>query len=257
MSNDERITGRRVIRALQRRLLDRRYPMNAFRGVYRDFAEAQRAAPATKPVGYDSAHSEDWYENKLHEVFLEDYPVLFWLRAALAGSCSVFEIGGHTGEAYYGFCRLLEYPPHLAWTILDVPTIAAKGEAMARERGATNLAFVRNVAEVDGADIVFASGALQYIDTPSLAETIAAFRTKPRHVLINVTPMYDGPAFVTLQNVGTVYCPYRVFNRRELVQSLERLGYSLVDAWKTNRAFSIRGHPERAFDHYSGLYLRA
>jgi putative methyltransferase (TIGR04325 family) len=250
------ITTERILRSVQRRILDRLYPGNSFLGVYKDFAEAARAAPRVKPLGYDLAGSEGWYQHKLTDVLLEDYPVLFWLRSAFLDSGSLFEIGGHIGEAFYAFARVLSYPPELLWTIFDVPTINAKGAALARERGKTNLRFVQRTDQVDGADIIFAAGALQYIDSPTLAETVSSFRIKPKHILLNSTPVYDGPACVTLQNIGRVYCPYRIFNRQELIKSLDDIGYSLIDAWKKERAFRIRWHPERSFDHYSGFYFR-
>lgn len=247
-----------VLRWLQWRLLPGGLqPVNSFSGVYASFAQAADAAPKARPIGYDAAKSEDWYLGKFNTVLLEDYPVLFWLRSAFEDSHSLFEIGGHVGVAYYGFAQVLSYPADLVWTICDVPTVVAAGEALARERGRTNLRFVIDPAQSEGSDIVLAAGALQYVDAPGLAQTIAAFRHRPKHVLINTTPVYDGPAFVTLQNIGTAYCPYRVFNRKELLRSMKSLGYSLVATWQKERAFRIPGHAERSFDHYSGFYFRA
>jgi putative methyltransferase (TIGR04325 family) len=207
-------------------------------------------------LGYDSADSANWYLGKLDTLQLEDYPVVFWLRTAFENSRSVFEVGGHIGEAYYGFARLLTYPPGLTWTICDVPTVTAAGEALAKERGKENLRFVTKPEQSDGADIFLACGALQYLEQ-SPAEMISAFPERPQHVLINTTPIYDGPAFVTVQNIGSAYCAYRIFNRQQLVDSLEQLGYSLVDSWQKERKFRIPKHPEQNFDHYTGLYFRS
>ena len=251
------LTPARILRSLRRRLHDHLQPLNQFRGVYDSFADALRAAPRTKAVGYDAANSSDWYLDKHNEVRLEDYPVLFWLRTAFEDSRSLFEIGGHVGVAYYGFAQVLTYPRDLTWTICDVPTVAAAGEALARERGRSNIRFVTSPAQVEGADIVLAAGALQYVETPSLAGTLAAFRARPKHVLVNTTPVYDGPSFITLQNIGPVYCPYRAFNRQEFVDSLQSLGYSLVSSWQKERVFRVPGHPERSFDHYTGFYFRS
>ena len=71
---------------------------------------------------------------------------------------------------------MLSYPEEPIWTICDVPSIVAAGEALARERGRANLRFVTNPAQSEGADIVPAAGALQYVDCPSLAQTIASLR---------------------------------------------------------------------------------
>jgi putative methyltransferase (TIGR04325 family) len=246
----------RVIRAVQNRVMDRLQPLNAFRGVYANFAEAERAAPPTKPLGYDSADSADWYLKKLAGVQLEDYPVLYWLRAAFAESRTVLEIGGHVGVAYYGFARVIQYPAGLRWTILDVPSVVQAGARLAKERARTDVAFVADLSDTEGAEILLAAGALQYFDAPSLAGTITGLRVQPKHVLVNVTPVYDGPGFVTLQNIGSVYCPYRIFNRHEFIAPLEALGYTLIDAWEKPRAFSVPRHPDRSFETYSGFYLR-
>lgn len=250
------LTPSRLLRSLRRRWDDFRQPLNHFRGVYDSFAEAQRAAPRVKALGYDAFDSSRWYLNKHQEVRQEDYPALFWLRTAFEDSHSLFEIGGHVGVAYYGFAQVLSYPPDLTWTICDVPTVVAAGEALARERGRTNLRFVTSARQVEGADIVLAAGALQYVDTPSLAEALTGFSRRPRHVLINTTPVYEGPSFITLQNIGPAYCPYRAFNRQEFVGSLRDLGYSLVASWQKERLFRVPGHPDKSFDHYSGFYLR-
>ena len=246
----------RILGSLRRRVRDHFQPLNQFRGVYASFGDAQRAAPRMKALGYDAFDSSRWYLSKHTDVQLEDYPVLFWLRTAFEDGRSLFEIGGHTGVAYYGFAQVLSYPRDLVWTICDVPRVTAAGEALARERGRTNIRFVTSPTQIEGADIVLAAGALQYIESPDLAETIAGFRARPRHVLVNTTPVYDGPSLITLQNVGPAYCPYRAFNRQEFVGSLKNLGYSLVASWRKERAFRVPGHPDKSFDHYSGFYFR-
>jgi putative methyltransferase (TIGR04325 family) len=250
------LTASRVIDAIRVRVQDRMQPINEVRGVYRTFGEAERAAPRVKPVGYEAANAGDWYADKLTGVQLEDYPVLFWLSQALVHSRSIFEIGGHVGVAYYGFSQLLDYPADLTWTILDVPSVMAAGEDFARRRGRTNLRFAtEGVGAGDGADIVLAAGSLQYLET-NLSDIIRGWRVRPEHLLINITPVYDGPAYVTVQNVGSVYCAYRIFNRQELVTSLEALDYALVDSWRKPRALRVPLHPERSFEYYSGFYFR-
>jgi putative methyltransferase (TIGR04325 family) len=224
--------------------------------VYATFAEASRAAPPTKPVGYDHPEPATYYRGRLDRIHHDDYPAIFWFRVALEGSESLFEIGGHVGVAFYSFARLVTYPPNLKWTILEVPAVAASGEALCSERGRTNLRFITDPSQTKGADIVLAAGSLQYVESPSLAEAIAGFRLRPRHVIVNKTPMYDGIPFVTLQNIGGAYCPYRIPNRADFVASLEHLGYELHDTWQKERLFRITGHPDKAFDHYSGFYFR-
>lgn len=249
------LTPARIIQAVQVRIRDRLQPTNDVRGVYASFAEAVAAAPRTKPTGYDSAGAGNWYQDKLTGVQLEDYPVLFWLERAFADSRTVFEIGGHVGVAYYGFSKLVRYPDGHQWTILDVPSVADAGRKLAASRGVTNLHFASDASGGDGAEIVLAAGALQYLER-GLADILSGWKQKPKHILINVTPVYDGPAFVTVQNVSSAYCAYRIFNRQELIDGLDAIGYSLVDSWSKPRPLRVPGRPDRSFDRYSGFYFR-
>lgn len=249
------LTPARILQAVQLRIRDRLQPINEVRGVYASFAEAAAAAPRTKPVGYDFAHAENWYEDKLSAPRLADYPVIFWLGRAFADASSVFEIGGHVGTAYYGFSTILRYPAEHQWTILDVPTVVTAGRTLAAARGAQNLHFTADPSLVDGAEIVLASGSLQYLEG-RIAQILNGWRVHPRHVLINVTPVYDGPEFVTLQNIGSAYCAYHVFNRQAFIQELASAGYALVDSWAIPRHFHVPGHRERSFNEYSGFYFR-
>ena len=59
------LTVGRIVRSVRGRLFDGSAPLNSCRGVYSSFAEATRAAPPSKPVGYDAANSADWYLAKL------------------------------------------------------------------------------------------------------------------------------------------------------------------------------------------------
>lgn len=250
------LTVKRVCRSIRRRLVNRAFPINALRGVYASFAEAAAAAPAIKPIGYELANSAGWYEEKFTQVGLEDYPVLFWLKHALASCRSLFEIGGHVGEAYYAFRRLLEYPTDMQWTVLDVPSIASEGAELAKVKGANGLRFCADTENVSPADIVLAVGALQYFEGPVLVDVIRKMKHSPRHVIINNTPIYDGAGYITLQNIGSVYCPYRIFNRGELVDAIEKEGYRFVDSWSKPRPVHIPGHPDKSFTGYCGLYFQ-
>lgn len=245
----------RILQVLRRRWHDRIQPLNAFRGVYQNFREAEANAPRLKPLGYDQADSTNWYLRNLRRVQFGDYPILYWLREAFTDSRSVLEIGGHLGEAYYGFSTVVQYPDDLTWTVMDVPSIAKAGAELADKERRTNIQFINSLEDRRGADIVLSTGALQYLET-HLSDAIAQMRTRPKHILINFIPVYDGPAFVTVQNIGTAYCAYRVFNRKEFVDSLEGLGFALVDSWKKPRDFEVASHPQRSFKHYTGFYFR-
>lgn len=246
----------RIVHGVRSRLLGHFETLNSCAGVFESFAHAATAVPETKPLGYDEANTTDWYLWKMNTISLEDYPVIFWLRDALQHCRSIIEIGGHIGEAFYAFSRVLTYPADLDWTICDVPSVIKVGRSLAEERGASNLSFVSTPTQTKGADIFLACGSLQYFDARSPAEIIARYSVRPRHVLINTSPIYDGPSFVTIQNIGSAFCLYRVFNRQHIVRSMDSLGYTLVDTWRRDRKFRIPHHPECSFEHYTGMYLR-
>jgi putative methyltransferase (TIGR04325 family) len=79
----------------------------------------------------------------------------------------------------------------------------------------------------------------------------------PKHLLLCKVPVYDRPTAVTLSNMGTAICLYRLFNRDEFVANVTSLGYRLVDEWRSFDAGHCRipFYPEHAIDAYSGFYF--
>lgn len=225
--------------------------------MFRDFDEAARSAPSGVPIGYDNVEAASFYRDLLGQFRHDDYPAILWLTQALGSSQTLLEIGGHVGVAYYTFERLVGLPEGFTWTILDTPTVADAGRQLARERGRGNIRFISDFDEVDDRiDILFAAGSLQYVPGPLLPVRLSRMGHPPRHVLINKTPVTDHEGFVTLQNLGVAYCPYRVHARGQLIDPLLAMGYEIVDSWQKDRRLIVKGHPERTLEHYSGFYLR-
>jgi putative methyltransferase (TIGR04325 family) len=229
-----------------------------FRGVYGDFAEALRAAPRTKKVGFNHEEFITFYQDRLLRVFAEDYPVLFWLRPILSDNCRVFDFGGNRGHHFFSYARYLEYPKDFSWTVCEVPVVAKAGEELARERNETDrLKFTTDFRAADGATIFLAAGSLHYIEAPPLADALAGLRCMPRHLILNKVPLYGGKPYVTLQNGRVAFHPLHVFNRDEFVRSIHKLGYEPMDEWQVlARHGRIPFHPEASFPAYSGLYFR-
>lgn len=245
-----------LIRHFYRRLIDAAHRGGTYRGVFRNFAEARHAVPKVKPIGYDHAELASWYRHKWEKIGDDDYPALFWLGKSLADSDSVFEIGGHVGVAYYGFSKYLDYPPGLKWEICEVPSIAEVGRQVAQEKGIVNLRFVESHTESQGADILFAVGSLQYIEGPGLDQVIRDLPRKPKHIIVNKIPVWDGPTFVTLQSIGFSCCPYLVRNHREFVSAVEKEGYFLRESWIKTRTLQVRFRFGRRLNHYTGYYFQ-
>ncbi len=243
-----------------RRIVDRvrfyRVGQNSFHRVFRDFDEAARNAPTHLPKGYDIPDTAGFYRERLEHVHHDDYATLFWFEKALQDGRTILEIGGHVGVAYYSFQRLVKYPDDLRWTILDVPSVIEAGRVLAQERGQGSLHFISDWAAAPTAEILIASGSLQYLPLPLLPERVRNLTVWPRHILINMTPVTKKAGYVTLQNLGVSFCPYRIHSYAELIEPLLRMGYELVDSWQKERRVVVPGYPDCTVDHYSGYYLR-
>jgi putative methyltransferase (TIGR04325 family) len=236
-----------------------------FWGVYQTFQEAIQTAPKTKNVGYnnpDLAHEyqqmllEENWENSGRVIAQHDYPILFWLNSIFEQYeiHSIFDFGGNVGVHFYSYKKYLKYPSQLKWKVCEVPEIAAVGAEIAVQQKINNLYFTSDFKDVDGQDIFIGSGSIQYIE--SLFQILSVSR-KPRHLLINRLPLYNGSKFVTLQNGGQVFYPQYVFNKNSFIQELENIEYELIDIWENpGDSCIIPFHLDKAVNHYSGLYFR-
>lgn len=248
------------LRYLHARLYEREFARavpwaRRFCGVYGTFEEAIRAAPASKPVGYDNPAAAGFMEPS-GPLLPSDYPVLFWLDKALAESSRLLDIGGYVGISYYTYRNYLRYPDDLDWMIQDVPAVTAAGTELARSRDSAGLSFTTDITPALKPQTVLAAGSLQFIEH-DLADLLTRMGDLPTHIIVNKTPLTDLPEFVTLQDLGPAVCAYRILNRTKLVRSIEALGYRLVDSW-SNLDFSCRipFHPDRNIPCYSGMYFK-
>ncbi len=246
-----------------RRLRQRRYErlfatandMHLFRGVYASFDEALRNVPATRPVGYDNPGPSAMFRDLVDRVNPRDYPLMFWLSHALRGGArSVFDFGGHVGIKFYAYRRYLAYPDDLRWTVCDVPAVVESGQKFARiTSGSEKLSFTTRFEEADGCDVLFAAGSLQYVEEP-LALRLARLARRPGRLLLSGVPLFAGRSFVTLQSIGTAYCPYQVWNRDDFVAALESVGYELRDEWRNpEKTLHVPFHAGAQVDAYTGL----
>ena len=219
-------------------------------------AAAAAAAAGGHRLGYDHAAAADMYDGLLHTVQARDYPVLFWLRGLVGEATSIFDLGGHIGLTYYACRRVLDLPPALRWTVCDVPAVVARGAALARARGDTALHFVADPAQASGADVLLASGVLQYLEEPCDA-ILRRLEAPPRHVLVNMLPTCERGEFWTVQNIGVSFCAYRVARTGALVEQVAPLGYDLVDQWEEpSRTFRLPMYEQDGPIVYRGYYLR-
>lgn len=245
---------RHLVEASYLREFIRNRERNLFHGVFASFETAAATASAYGVSGYDNEASADLYMTYMR-TDAHDYPAMFWLAKSFdAGLRRVLDLGGSVGIKYYAFKSCLPVPDNVDWTVVDVPAVVAKGEALARERGVSSaLHFTIHMASDQVADVLFASGSLQYLPL-TLGSYLAEWKKKPARIIINITPIHPTLGFFTVNSIGTAFCPYRVQTQAELVSELAALGYAMKDTWANRgKELHLPLHPDLCLNHYRGF----
>ena len=228
-------------------------------GVFRSFEETRAWLPKSRE--FDAAELADHYLTvRTQRIFEYDYPVMFWLATAISsGARRILDIGGSVGVHYIAYRRVMTYPLDLTWTVAEVPSMARIGGELARQRELSGLRFIDSseMAPLE-ADVWLSAGAIHYFEQQP-EEILACASRRPRHIILNKLPLYDGEPFVTAQNLDKgLFAPHHVYNRMQLVSSIASMGYALVDEWSVSeRDLYLLGRPEKSFPQYSGLYFIA
>jgi putative methyltransferase (TIGR04325 family) len=117
--------------------------------------------------------------------------------------------------------------------------------------------FSDSLADASGADVLLASGVLQYLPT-SLPEILAGLASRPRRIIINTAPIHPTRSFFTLNGIGTAYCPYRVEAHDPLVDAIRQRGYRLRHEWSNPAKYMrIPFAPEHSLTSYTGFCFDA
>lgn len=244
-----------VLRAHYDRTFRDNQDQNLFRGVFDTFDAAQQSAPPNRHLGYDNTDAANMYVERTEKVYPTDYPAMFWLSRLFAEGCkTVFDLGGHIGISYYAYRRYLTYPAQLTWGVHDVPAVMAQGRLFASQKDDDNrLQFHEHFAAASGADVLFALGSLQYLPE-TLDEYLDKLSQKPKHLLLNLTPLHEKYSYFTLQSIGTAFCPYRVTAIPSFLAAIESMGYRLVDHWvNPEKKCVIPFHASHSLSHYHGF----
>jgi putative methyltransferase (TIGR04325 family) len=233
---------------------------NSYRGVFKTFHEAKQAIPASVHSGYENAEQPIIYSQDFNST---NKKVLNWLHSIFTEQpeqASLFDLGGNIGITYHAYQKYahqnnISTPCNLRWVVCDVPATIQMGKELLSHPDSRWLSYTVNFEDADGSNILITCGTLQYIETP-LAELIARLKVRPQHILINLVPFYNGETYVTLQNIVSAVCPYKIQNQVEFLASLKMLGYELIDSWQTERTCFIPFHPKQFTSAYHGFYLR-
>lgn len=235
-----------------------------FYGVFESYDEALRGQPrrGDLPEGYQAPgvarQGGDFYGTM--QPF--DYPAVHWLdeylpaggtRTAQART-KVFDLGGHLGEKREVWARYVPRIREAEWTVCETEDAVREGRARGLEGGLVR--FGSDPRAMDGADLLVASGSLQYLPW-ELAPLLAGLRRPPPRLILNKVPLSDGPSFWTLQNLGTTSVPYRVFHGPDFVRALEEVGYEVEDRWQVpGLSARVPFRPELGTRANAGLALR-
>jgi putative methyltransferase (TIGR04325 family) len=228
---------------------------NVYWGVYPTFAEAIAAAPKTKDIGYDHDEPAQMYRNLMTKMEPSEYAVLHWLERALPKGGRVFDFGGHVGVKFYAFRSIGAIPPPIQWMVYDVPAVTRSGRELAKSRRETDLTFTDTFEDASGADVFLGLGALQYVET-SLPDLMKKLAKQPKTVIVSAMPMVEGERYVTIQNIGSAFCPYLVENETELIAGMERLGYAVRHRWKNlEKRCQILDQPDKSVWEYTSIHF--
>ncbi|MGH6793798.1 MAG: methyltransferase, TIGR04325 family [Methylocella sp.] len=228
-------------------------------GYHRVFNSLSEAAAAARPYAEGGFEHPDYA--KLHMSLAElprpsDYAALFHMRGLKLDRAKIFDFGGSTGNLFYLYDRYLDLPPDCTWQVFDLPAWVETGQNIAANRGEKRLRFTRKWEDAAGVELLIASGSLHSFDTP-LSQMVAGLAEKPSHILINRTPLIDGPTKATVQDGGVVRVACVLYNRTELIAGFEAIGYEMVDQWEAAElSLVVIGKPEFSAASYSGLYFR-
>jgi putative methyltransferase (TIGR04325 family) len=245
-------------------LLSARYERHFFRsrrwenlhlGVFESFEAAREFAARRDVVPRFDLDHEAWLKQRVR-LSPHDYPMLFWLGRTFEEGMRVVDLGGSVGVSCYAFRPFMHFPEGLQWQVCELEDVVPLGRRIAQERGESALSFTSDLASLEGANVLFTAGTLQYIES-SLAQLLAVLANPPKHLLINRIPLTRRrSSFVTLQNGGEGVQAYRISNAKEFVDDLERLGYREVDRWKClENSAPIPLHPDLSLSNFDGFYF--
>ncbi|MGH6836965.1 MAG: methyltransferase, TIGR04325 family [Methylocella sp.] len=233
--------------------------LNVVLGYQRVFDDLPHAVAAAQPYcggGHDAPEIGGLHLGLSQSPRPSDYAAFYHIQGSVSRWSKIFDLGGNLGNLFYCYKRYLQLPPHLVWQVYDLPKWTEEGRRLAAEHGEKQLQFTRNWGDASGADLLLVSGSLHFFDPP-VYHMVAELPEKPAHILINRSPLIDGPTKATVRDDGFSRTARIHHNRGELIAAFETIGYEWVDSWQAPElSLRIVGRPESSAASYSGLYFR-
>ncbi len=239
--------------AYARVILPRPSMINCFDGCYDSYEEAVERISDDKRQGWDDDHLAKMLAEGDPITIPSLYPSYFWLEQLLGPRSHVIDWGGGVGHTYYEYVKRTRLYREFDWTIVEMPAIAAAGQRLAADRAEQRLRFDTELRPVEANEIMFSNGAVQYM-SPDIFNVHQIAQAGYASIILNKVPLINGREFWTLQNLGNVLCPYRVFNRSDFISAFEQNGYQLLDEWPVLEIqIDFPFYPDRAIKALSGL----
>ncbi len=224
--------------------------------VFPSFAQAEAVARSYLEAGHDSIDNARTHLDQVRVARPSDYATLFHMNRILSKAVSIFDLGGNVGNLFYCFAQYLDFPQELKWTVCDVPEMNAIGRQLALERHEHRLRFTDSLQDAEGADVFLASGSSHYFEAP-LPELLRSLNRRPKHVILNRSPVTNRPPVVTIQDGRTYLVACKIHNIDEIMHGFESLNYVCVDSWTaSDLSLSIPFYPECSARAYRGFFFR-
>ncbi|MBT6440569.1 MAG: methyltransferase, TIGR04325 family [Flavobacteriales bacterium] len=232
-------------------LFSKREGIGGYRGVYPNFEAANKKLTGLK-TGYDHPKVADWYAEGNTVIEIEDYPILFWLSEAIKKSNTVFDFGGNMGQNYRTYLKKLTELKTVEWICYDLPNIIKKAKTL---NAPSNLSFTDN-SKISLQNWTFlCMGVFQYLEDISPFYDVLKDK-KPNQIIIAHLPLHQSQEFVSTQNGGVTYYPFKVNKKDEFINSILQCGYKLIDQWDDpiSNCF-IPFHPQESQAKFYGFYF--
>jgi putative methyltransferase (TIGR04325 family) len=248
----------KVIKALRERPFGRGFLnlLTGYNRAYATLAGANAAIRSADELGHEHPKYAQLNLSMSESARLSDYPALFHMQPLLPSLRTVFDFGGNVGNLFYCYSRYLALPNDLIWTVYDLPNNLKTGATIACEKSERRLRFTGQFEQAEGADLFIACGSLHYFEEP-LPDMLAKLTRLPRYVLINRTPLVDGPPLATIQDAEFWRIACKLHNRDNLIAQFNKLGYDLMDMWSiAESSVIVVCYPDRSARSYTGLFFK-
>lgn len=227
----------------------------AFIGAYPNREHAISHVSSGTPASYDDDDIAPVNFEVMKQIHIWDYPVMFWLERLVEPNLHVLDAGGHFGTKYIAFHEHIDLDA-VIWSTYDLPaTIRAARNLQKSGIVPGEIRFFDDVTQIGAADVLLASGLLQYLDI-EFAELIGKLTRKPKHILLNKVATTLGPTVVTLEKIGNGRIPYQIRNREAFEQGISEIGYTIRDSWQIpSLSRTIATHPALGASTSMGYFL--